>query len=330
MHLRSLLLLALKSISSRITTRAIQTSGDLPEYALVYAPIVYLWSQEEFWPSDPTIHLQHVTAKHSDFSNDTAAPYPLTIANLNYPGSNEDTYLTGNDGVETEPEWLRSTYGKPNAIGKSAAPSAIIAVDKGETIGTGYVDVFYPFFYSFNRGNRYNGSVYGDHVGDWENIMIRFLNGSPQSVHYSQHSDGPAYTYDATPKCGLRPIAYSAGGSHANYATVGAHNHSANFGYLTDHADAGPMWDITLNYVAYWYSTEKGFVGATHNHVSGSWLEFIGHWGDKQYPDSDPRQHSLEGQYRYTSGPPGPIGHNLMRTTLCQYSDCPAQESLGA
>ncbi|CAE6401042.1 unnamed protein product [Rhizoctonia solani] len=314
MHLRSLLLLALKSISSRIT----------------YSRHTNIWrfTREEFWPSDPTIHLQHVTAKHSDFSNDTAAPYPLTITNLNYPGSNEDTYLTGNDDVETEPEWLRSTYGKPNAIGKSAAPSAIIAVDKGETIGTGYVDVFYPFFYSFNRGNRYNGSVYGDHVGDWENIMIRFLNGSPQSVHYSQHSDGPAYTYDATPKCGLRPIAYSAGGSHANYATVGAHNHSANFGYLTDHADAGPMWDITLNYVAYWYSTEKGFVGATHNQVSGSWLEFIGHWGDKQYPDSDPRQHSLEGQYRYTSGPPGPIGHNLMRTTLCQYSDCPAQESL--
>ncbi|EUC63978.1 vacuolar protein sorting protein, putative [Rhizoctonia solani AG-3 Rhs1AP] len=278
MHLRSLLLLALKSFSSRITTRAIQTSGDLPQYALVYAPIVHLWSQEEFWSSDPTIHLQHVTAKHGDFSNDTAAPYPLTIANLNYLGSGEDTYLTGDDDVENEPEWLRSTYGRPDAAGRSAASSAVIVVDKGEAIGTGYVDVFYPFFY--------------------------------------------------IPKLGLRPIAYSAGGSHANYATVGEHNHSANFGYLTDHADAGPVWDITLNYVAYWYSTEKGFVGATHNHVSSSWLEFIGHWGDKQYPDSDPRQHSLEGQYRYTSGPPGPIGHNLMRTTLCQYSDCPAQESL--
>lgn len=328
-YLYGLITLALKPFSSaNIHTREIKSSGDLPPYALTYAPIVHLWSQEDFWPSDPAIHLQHVTAKHQGFTNDTSAPSPLTLANLDYAGSSENTYLTSNDNVEDEPEWLRSTYGKPDCDGRSNAPSAIIAVDKSELIGAGYVDIFYPFFYSYNRGNRYNGSVYGDHVGDWENIMIRFLNGQPQAVHYSQHADGPAYTYTATPKFGLRPIAYSAGGSHANYATVGQHNHSANFGNLTDHADAGPPWDVTLNYVAYWYSTNSGFVGATGNNVSGSWLDFVGHWGDEQYPDSDPRQSSLQGQYRYTSGPPGPVGHNLLRTTLCQYSDCEANTSV--
>lgn len=327
LYLRTLVTLALHPYSTGVHTRAVQTSGDLPLYALTYAPIIHLWSKEDFWPSDPAIHLRHVTAKNDDWTNDTAAPDPLTLANLDYPGSSENTYLTGNDNVETEPEWLRSTYGKPH-YRKSAAPSAIIAVDKSELIGPGYVDIFYPFFYSYNRGNRYNGSVYGDHVGDWESIMIRFLNGEPQAIHYSQHSDGPAYTYAAAPKYSLRPIAYSAGGSHANYATVGQHNHTANFGYLTDHADAGPIWDVTLNYRAYWYSTATGFVQATGNNVSGAWLDFTGHWGDKQYPDSDPRQHSLQGQYRYTSGPPGPVGHNLMRTTLCQYSDCPASTTL--
>jgi hypothetical protein len=130
MHLSSLLLLALRSFSSSVTTSSIQTSGDLPKYALVYAPVIHLWSQEDFWPSDPSIHLQNVTAKRGDSNNDTAAPYPLTIANLNYPNSSADTYLTGNDDVETEPEWLRSTYGKPDPLGKSEAPSAIIAIDK--------------------------------------------------------------------------------------------------------------------------------------------------------------------------------------------------------
>ncbi|KAG8739751.1 hypothetical protein FRC12_016215, partial [Ceratobasidium sp. 428] len=295
-YLYSLISFALGPFSPHsYSVRSVQTSGDLPLYALAYAPVVHLYSQETFWPSEPSVHLEHVTAKLEGFSNDTSAPFPLTVSNLNYAGSRESVYLTGDDNVEDEPEWLRSTYGKPDRGGKSVARSAIIAVDKSELIGPGYVDVFYPFFYSYNRGNSYNGSVYGDHVGDWENIMIRFYNGKPQAVHYSQHSDGPAYTYDATPKYSLRPIAFSAVGSHANYATVGAHNHSANFGYLTDHADAGPIWDVTSSYLAYWYSPGAGFVGATGNNVSGSWLDFVGHWGDEQYPDSDPRQASLEG-----------------------------------
>lgn len=134
---RALITLALGSFSPNVYTRGVQTSGDLPSYALTYAPIIHLWSREEFWPSDPAIHLQHVAAKKDDFSNDTAAPNQLTLSNLDYPGSSESTYLTGNDDVETEPEWLRSTYGKPGYGGRSAAPSAIIAVDK----------VFYSIFY---------------------------------------------------------------------------------------------------------------------------------------------------------------------------------------
>lgn len=51
--------------------------------------------------------------------------------------------------------------------------------------------------------------------------MIRFHNGKPTAVFYSQHSDGAAYSYDAVKKSGLRPISYVATGSHANYPTTG-------------------------------------------------------------------------------------------------------------
>lgn len=50
--------------------------------------------------------------------------------------------------------------------------------------------------------------------------MIRFLNGVPQAIFYSQHSDGEAFAWSAVAKNGVRPIVYSAGGSHANYATT--------------------------------------------------------------------------------------------------------------
>lgn len=51
--------------------------------------------------------------------------------------------------------------------------------------------------------------------------MVRFLNGQPQAVWFSQHAYGEAFSYSAVEKKGQRPVAYSANGSHANYATTG-------------------------------------------------------------------------------------------------------------
>lgn len=38
--------------------------------------------------------------------------------------------------------------------------------------------------------------------------MVRFLDGVPQAMFYSQHSDGEAFTYSAVEKEGVRPVLY--------------------------------------------------------------------------------------------------------------------------
>ena len=62
------------------------------------------------------------------------------------------------------------------------------------------------------------GLRYGNHVGDWEHTMVRFVNGVPDTVFFSAHSGGFAYKYSALEKDGVRPIGYIATGTHANYA----------------------------------------------------------------------------------------------------------------
>lgn len=51
-----------------------------------------------------------------------------------------------------------------------------------------------------------------------------------------------------------------------------------------------------------------------------NWLYFIGEWGDKQYPASDPRQvepFNISLLTKYTSGPTGPEDKQLYRTNVC-------------
>jgi len=62
------------------------------------------------------------------------------------------------------------------------------------------------------------GLRFGNHVGDWEHTMVRFINGVPDTVYFSAHSGGTAYKYSAVEKIGDRPVSYIGIGTHANYA----------------------------------------------------------------------------------------------------------------
>ena len=187
----------------------------------------------------------------------------------------------------------------------------------------------------------------GDHIGDWEHSMVRFVNGTPEALYLSQHRSGVAYDFAAVPAVDGRPLTYIALGTHATFASPGKHQH--DFPGLLDLTDEGFLWDVTKNYRGYWYDLrEKAFVtaGGTTSAEDDEmtrdvrWLDFQGRWGDKEY------EWFKNGQYcvwiprvasacKLVDGPTGawyspsmlqtnisvdvgPIGKNLARTTVCQ------------
>ncbi|KAH7325920.1 hypothetical protein B0I35DRAFT_421487 [Stachybotrys elegans] len=230
---------------------------------------------------------------------------------------------------------------KPDADGRSDAPAVLVLVDKGD----GILDAFWFFFYSYNLGQTVLGIRFGNHVGDWEHCMMRFDNGVPRAIYFSEHEGGQAYTYDAVEKYGDRPVIYSAVGSHAMYALPGTHPYILPFRLLKDETDKGPIWDPSLNNYAYHYdytmegflpddpdevdSTVESLVPASKNpNAPTSWFHYAGRWGDEVYSLADMRQWRFFGQYHYVSGPFGPKFKRLDRTKVCHRTACRILDAL--
>lgn len=201
---------------------------EIPQYVLDYAPLVHLYSEEQFWPCDIAEHLFHVTPE----LNYTPIKGRLQYSNLtNLDDLNEfekgrHVYLTSNDNVEERPDWLGGQKNIPDEFdedpdlvnsrrrgsrpgpsigsqshgGRSDAPAVLVTVNKGH----GIVDAFWFYFYSYNLGNIVFNIRFGNHVGDWEHSLIRFQHGEPKLVFYSEHYFGEAYNYSAVEKIGKR------------------------------------------------------------------------------------------------------------------------------
>lgn len=159
--------------------------------------MVWLYSGENYFPSDLGAQLAN-TKPEINFTVVSGAPDPLTLDNLNQLNDlgGKSIFLSSKQDPATLPAYLNGVV--PDSVGKTngAVSSAIIVNDHG----SGLVDAFYMFFYAFNWGGFYVGQPVDLHVGDWEHAMVRFQNGAPTGVWYSQHSNGEAFTYDATEK----------------------------------------------------------------------------------------------------------------------------------
>ncbi|KAK2033156.1 vacuolar protein sorting-associated protein 62 [Colletotrichum zoysiae] len=311
-----------------------------PDYVTGHAPLLWLHSDDRYMPSDLLTHVRHTSPLlHGNPLPDLP---PLDLDNLDILNKfGDDVALTSDDDPTAHPPWLRGTPPDPDGRVRDATPCVVILVHKNERD----LDAFYFYFYSYNEGPNItqvlepfdhivkgpkaaSGMHFGDHVGDWEHNMIRFRDGKPVGIYFSQHVDGSSYDWDASElsKTDGRPIVYSARGSHANYPTPGDQIHNA---VLVDYCDEGKRWDPVLS--AYFYRFEPKSFTLTRLDPPGqlppsppqpsnltSFFYYSGRWGDVSYPDSDPRQETVPRfkLKRFQSGPTGPRHKHLVRKGL--------------
>ncbi|KIX03859.1 uncharacterized protein Z518_07412 [Rhinocladiella mackenziei CBS 650.93] len=308
------------------------TGYTIPKYVTDYAPIIWLHSDDPFMPSDILTHVLHTTPYIGfDPLPDPPTLTLDTLSSLNkYARGGKRVYLTSNDRVTAMPDWFLGET--PDATGglHNSTACAVVVVEKTEHD----LDAFYFYFYSYNEGadieqvlpplNRLipeakPGDHYGNHVGDWEHNMIRFRDGEPTGIYFSQHASGEACSWEdeaCFSKQDGRPVVFSARGSHANYRQEGSHIHDEA---LIDVADKGRRWDPIKPAYFYKYdpATDVLIPGHPETH-STDWFHFKGGWGDKKYHDSDPRQKTVRyfGLKKYQDGPTGPKFKHLVRKGL--------------
>nr|XP_036575296.1 vacuolar protein sorting-associated protein 62 [Colletotrichum truncatum]KAF6781849.1 vacuolar protein sorting-associated protein 62 [Colletotrichum truncatum] len=206
-----------------------------PDYVARHAPLVWLHSEDSYKPSDLLTHIRHTTPVLDGQPIHDLPPLDLdNLEILNKYG--EDVALASNDDPTTYPPWFHGEAPDEDGRIHNATPCVVILVEKSKRD----MDAFYFYFYSFNEGpnitqvleplNRLvkggkvaSGMHFGDHVGDWEHNMVRFRDGKPVGIYYSQHDGGAGYKWNdpKITKTDGRPIVYSALGSHANYVAPG-------------------------------------------------------------------------------------------------------------
>jgi hypothetical protein len=103
-----------EDISANWTNRE-KVLREVPEYVLEYAPLVHLYSGENFWPSDIAEHLVYTSPQlnYTPVQPKWTHPSLQDLNQLNRWELGKYVYLSSDDDVETLPDWLGSERNVP-------------------------------------------------------------------------------------------------------------------------------------------------------------------------------------------------------------------------
>ncbi|KAL4874166.1 hypothetical protein BDV12DRAFT_159223 [Aspergillus spectabilis] len=89
---------------------------NIPDYVLEYAPLVHLFSGEQFWPCDIAEHLYHTTPmlNYTPIQSQSDHPTLRDLDQLNQWEEGRHVFLTSNDNVENRPPWMEGEKNVPS------------------------------------------------------------------------------------------------------------------------------------------------------------------------------------------------------------------------
>lgn len=249
-----------------VVSQAVLAPEDL-QLAIKYAPQWKFHPEEIYFPSTVDFFLSNVQALDANGRLVSASVCPSNLDSL--PNQGSRLYLSTN--IEAGKKgFLRGQ--KPSI----SSPKAYAFVARKDN---NVIDLYYWLFTPFNQGKFTALGVIGDHVGDWEYMAVRTVNGVATEVDYHAHDNTGTGTvpWDKVPKDGEggRPVGYVALGSHGFWASPGLHIYF-NIPLIVTLEDwtgeGGVLWDIRNDLLVYDYpNTYTG---------PDAWLNYKGHWGN--------------------------------------------------
>ena len=267
------------------------SDSDAQQLLTKFRPVVYLSSQEEYFPAtvDWYLPLVEMTFKKGSLGAVTAQEISTLVTDgvpsYLLPVSGTGSYTAANDYrlriVNGAAQYGITPY-------PPAAPQAPIygaVLDNTAMVST---DLVYMFFYGYN-GLAGNDVGIAYHEGDWEHIIVRLRpdHAGIVGIYYQAHGTSFTYsgwyyppgtagrqTYSCFGSGANTPIVYSAAESHASYTAPGTYPLGGFMGLKgSDTADAGRLWTPQVLLVA---------INET------PWIQYAGKWGARAGVAADP------------------------------------------
>lgn len=267
-----------------------------------YAPEVYLYSAERYMPTDTSNFLSRSALQWTEGgtcgtdNNATVGEGSVVAATLGSGGYAHTARQSSTSGNCTQnPGDVRASNSltRPFQTGNGLAYGEGFSLDvnnnaypgRGTTAPVYYQYkshhyISYWFFYAYDHFQfslwKIGSVTYGDHEGDWEHVAVHLdSNDRPTGIAYYFHNapaaelpwPGPNASSPVTLDAGSHPVAFSANGTHASYATPGPHdlpNILGDIGFVWDLTDYGHRWDTKDNLI---------------NLESQPWWRYQGAWG---------------------------------------------------
>lgn len=134
------------------------------------------------------------------------------------------------------------------------------------------ISVTYFNFYPYNRGKKFLGTIWDNHIGDIEYSHIRFSNCKAKDTTASFHSWNNTRKWEQVELYNNTNhfILYSARGSHGLWFNEGKHEYFSREIPLYDYTSKGVRWETWKNLI----------IITPYDWKDNKWLTDIWRWGD--------------------------------------------------